>query len=278
MEHSNGRNPVLPPNIHIADPEAHMMPDGSLYVYGSLDERDDMFCSDRYIVVSTKDQRNWHVHDQSFHSSQITWPRTIELSDISSHDQATKERAQARAMTYIRQHGLVERFRGFEELASSSDPPRLLFAPDAIAANGRYYLYFCCSDDTEGFATSDSPKGPFTNPIRLPATRIDPAIFIDRDGQAYYFWGQFNASGAKLTPSMGGIDESTVVHALLTEDNHHFHEGSSMRRFGNVYYFVFADSSRGKPTCLGYATSTSPLGPFTYRGVIIDNAEADPYS
>ncbi|RTE77928.1 hypothetical protein BHE90_007575 [Fusarium euwallaceae] len=149
MEHSNGRNPVLPPNIHIADPEAHMMPDGSF--------------------------------------SQVTWPRTIEPSDISSHDQATKERAQARAMTYIKQHGLVERFRGFEELASSSDPPRLLFAPDAIAANGRHYLYFCCSDDTEGFATGDSPKGPFTNPVRLPATGIDPAIFIDRDGQAYYF-------------------------------------------------------------------------------------------
>ncbi|RTE77927.1 hypothetical protein BHE90_007574 [Fusarium euwallaceae] len=77
---------------------------------------------------------------------------------------------------------------------------------------------------------------------------------------------------------MSGIKESTVVHALLTKDNHHFHEGSSMRRFGNVYNFVFADSSRGKPTCLGYATSTSPLGPFTYRRVIIDNAEADPYS
>ncbi|RMJ19091.1 hypothetical protein CDV36_001235 [Fusarium kuroshium] len=181
-------------------------------------------------------------------------------------------------MTYIKQHGLVERFRGFEELASSSDPPRLLFAPDATAANGRYYLYFCCSDDSEGFATSDSPKGPFTNPVRLPATGIDPAIFIDRDGQAYYFWGQFNASGAKLTPSMSGIEESTVVHALLTEDNPDFHEGSPMWRFGNVYYFVFADNSRGKPTCLGYATSTSPLGPFTYRGVIINNAEADPYS
>ncbi|RSL77488.1 hypothetical protein CEP51_009021 [Fusarium floridanum] len=171
-------------------------------------------------------------------------------------------------MTYIKQNGLVERFRGFEELASSSDPPRLLFAR---MRSQRMVATTC-------FATSDSPKGPFTNPIRLPATGIDPAIFIDRDKQAYYFWGQFNASGAKLTPSMGSIDESAVIHALLTEDNHHFHEGSSMRRFGNVYYFVFADSSRGKPTCLGYATSTSPLGPFTYRGVIINNVESDPYS
>lgn len=31
-----------------------------------------------------------------------------------------------------------------------------------------------------------------------------------------------------------------------------------------------------RSTCLGYATSDTPLGPFTYRGVIIDNYGCDP--
>jgi arabinoxylan arabinofuranohydrolase len=40
---------------------------------------------------------------------------------------------------------------------------------------------------------------------------------------------------------------------------------------------VYADVSRAdRPTCLGYATSRSPFGPFTYRGVIIDNDHSDP--
>jgi hypothetical protein len=32
----------------------------------------------------------------------------------------------------------------------------------------------------------------------------------------------------------------------------------------------------GRPTCIGYATGTNPMGPFTYRGVIIDNDHCDP--
>lgn len=35
---------------------------------------------------------------------------------------------------------------------------------------------------------------------------------------------------------------------------------------------------RGKPTALGYATGKTPLGPFTYQGIIIDNEECDPAS
>lgn len=77
---------------------------------------------------------------------------------------------------------------------------------------------------------------------------------------------------------MRGFDTANVRHNLVTEDKHHFHEGSSMRKIGETYYLVFADASRGKPTCLGYATSSSPLGPFDYRGVIIDNDGCDPNS
>jgi hypothetical protein len=51
-----------------------------------------------------------------------------------------------------------------------------------------------------------------------------------------------------------------------------------MRKRNDIYYYVYADTGRhgGRPTCLGYATSRSPLGPFTYQGVIIDNFGCDP--
>ena len=57
------RNPILPLDVHIPDPEAHVMPDGRLYVYGSYDARDDMYCSDFHRVASTDDLSNWTVHD-----------------------------------------------------------------------------------------------------------------------------------------------------------------------------------------------------------------------
>lgn len=41
---------------------------------------------------------------------------------------------------------------------------------------------------------------------------------------------------------------------------------------------MFADIEQGKPTALGYAVGKSPLGPFTYRGILIDNDGCDPSS
>lgn len=53
----NQRNPILPLKYHIPDSEGHVMPDGRLYIYGSCDEREDVYCSDKYYVVSTKDMK-----------------------------------------------------------------------------------------------------------------------------------------------------------------------------------------------------------------------------
>lgn len=55
------------------------------------------------------------------------------------------------------------------------------------------------------------------------------------------------------------------------------HEGSYVVKRGSWYYYTFADVSRnGKPTCIGYAMSKSPMGPYEYKGVIIDNNGCDP--
>lgn len=65
---------------------------------------------------------------------------------------------------------------------------------------------------------------------------------------------------------------------LVTEEAHYFHEGSSMRKIGDTYYYLYADMERGKPTALGYSTGKSPMGPFSYQGIIIDNDGCDPKS
>lgn len=154
-----------------------------------------------------------------------------------------------------------------------------LFAPDCICKGGKYYLFYCTPDDShkEGIAVSDSPCGPFKEYASLPKCKgIDPSVFQDDDGQIYYFWGQYSLKCAKLKPDLSGIDESTIVDNVLTEKEHHFHEGSQAFKRNGIYYLSFADISRRHPTCIGYATAKSPTGPYTYRGVIIDNDGSNP--
>ncbi len=230
------QNPICPPGLNIADPTARVWKDGKLYVYGSRDESLDYYCSYDHWVLSSSDLINWEYTPNVFASKG-------KYDQIPWNDQA-------------------------------------LYAPDAMYRNGKYYLYYCQSGGQEGVATSNSPTGPFTNPKEIylkNKNQIDPAVFIDDDGQAYYLWGQFQAKIAKLKPNMTEIDTTTIVDNLITEKEHFFHEGGYMVKRNGIYYFIYADMSRkGMPTCIGYATSRSPLGPFKYGGVIVDNDGCDP--
>jgi hypothetical protein len=233
-----GQNPIVPPGIYIADPSAHVWNDGRLYVYGSRDESPDYYCSHSHHVLSTSDLKTWTLHENSFAS------------------------------------------KGPGDQVPYSDD--YLYAPDVQFRDGTYYLYYCLANrnNTEGVATSPSPAGPFTHgrPLRTGGIdQIDPCVFIDDDGQAYYIWGQFTAKMAKLRPGMMEIDSSTIRDRIVTQEEHRFHEGGYMVRRNGIYYFVYAGlSMQDMPTCISYATSTSPWGPFTYRGTIINNDQCDP--
>jgi hypothetical protein len=231
-------NPIVPAGIYIADPSAHVWSDGKLYVYGSRDESPDYYCSHSYHVLSSDDLMNWEISSESFAS------------------------------------------RGPNDQVPYSDEP--LYAPDVQYHDGQYYLYYCMPDrqSAEGVAVSDSPTGPFLNgtPIELgPYNQIDPCVFIDDDGQAYYVWGQFDAKMAMLNSNMTELDSNTVVDEVVTEKDHHFHEGAQLIKRNGIYYLVYADLSRGgAPTCIGYAVAESPMGPYEYGGVIVDNKFSDP--
>jgi len=232
------QNPIVPPGMYIADPSAHVWDDGQLYIYGSVDESTEYYCSWRHHVMSTTDLIHWDIAENVFSS------------------------------------------KGDNDQVPYSDA--LLFAPDVMFKDGTYYMYYCQPDRraAEGVATSSSPTGPFTNGQKINLQgieEIDPCVFIDDDGQAYYIWGQFEAKIARLKPNMTEIDNTTIITDLLTEKEHYFHEGGYMVRRNDMYYFVYAHSGRANmPTCIGYAMSNSPMGPFTYGGVIIDNDHCDP--
>ena len=70
-----------------------------------------------------------------------------------------------------------------------------LWAPDATAWNGQYFLYFPAKDHDGvfriGVGTSDRPEGPFLaepEPIRG-SFSIDPTVFTDGHGTSYIVFG-----------------------------------------------------------------------------------------
>lgn len=274
IKFNNTHNPILPLEYHIPDSEGHVMPDGRLYIYGSFDDRGDIYCSEKYHVVSTADMKEWTLHDISFEGKDVPWFDDPDAPKYPGIDWSCPTPFIRKMLENMDMAGEKEKFESKEDEVR----PPLLFAPDCIFRNGKYYLYFCMPDDSEGVAVSDSPEGPFVNPIQLPCGGIDPAVFIDDDGQAYFYWGQLFSHGVKMNTDMVSFDADTIIDDLVTEEEHFFHEGSSMRKIGDTYYYVYADMERGKPTSLGYATGKSPLGPFTYQGIIIDNDGCDPAS
>lgn len=281
---TKGRNPLLPPEVYIPDGEAHVF-GRRLYVYGSRDVHPDTWCSEEYCVASTEDMQNWKVSAKSFDSRDVPWADGSGRKDYPVVDFDTRN-----PTAFFATSPLCSQPRAGDNapaLLTTADtcaqepggPLPFLYAPDCMEKDGTFYLYFCMSDGTEGVARSDNPEGPFRAPVQLPCAGIDPAVFTDTDGRSYYYWGQFRSSGVELNDDMVSFDETKAVHHLLTEEAHGFHEGSSMRKRNGIYYYVYPCIYRNKkPTCLAYATSDAPLGPFTYRGIIIDNALCDPDS
>lgn len=220
-EFNNNRNPVLPLECHIPDGEAHVMSDGKLYIYGSFDNRENEYCSDRYHVVSSPDMKHWTIHDESFNSRDVSW-----FADPSAPRYPGLDWLHPTPFLKKMVERIMQEYKGDADAAASMANAKkepMLFAPDCIEKDGKYYLYFCMNDESEGVAVSDVPEGPFCNAVRLPCGGIDPAVFIDDDGQAYYYWGQVCSHGVKLNPDMVSFDPAQIVD-LLSEEKHFFHE------------------------------------------------------
>ncbi len=186
---------------------------------------------------------------------------------------------------------------------------RQMWAPDAAEKGGKYYLYFPVKDERTSSASAprsaDSPSGPFTSqaePIKG-SYSIDPAVFKDTDGKYYMYFGgiwggqlQRWASGtytpkdtypakdqpalsakiARLGDDMVSFAEAPKDVVLLDEKGKALSAGDNGRRFfeaawlhkrNGTYYFSY---STGDTHFIMYATGTSPYGPFTVKGKILE--------
>lgn len=157
------------------------------------------------------------------------------------------------------------------------------WAPTIIERGGKYYFYFsghhtALDRKTIGVAVADSPTGPFTaqpeamilnNEVVTSGQAIDPAAFHDPvSGKYYLYWGNGSPVMAELSDDMLSIKAGTIsaISGLTS-----FREGSFVNYRDGIYHLTYSIDDTGSADYrVGYATSTSPTGPWTYRGVILE--------
>ncbi|WP_079028226.1 family 43 glycosylhydrolase [Streptomyces stelliscabiei] len=148
------------------------------------------------------------------------------------------------------------------------------WAPAMTAKNGKYYFYYS-ADGNIGVAVSDSPTGPFKDPLGKPliargaysGQMIDPAVFTDDDGQSYLYFANGQAYVVPLNDDMVSFDASKVTN--ITPSG--YREGSFVIKRKGTYYFMWSENdTRDENYRVAYATGSSPTGPWTKRGVILE--------
>ncbi len=232
-------NPYLPRWEYIPDGEPRVFGD-RVYVYGSHDRVDSIdFCDHKLKVWSAPvdDLNSWTCHGDIFRTNDGNEaPSDVDWTD------------------------------------------NLLFAPDVVEREGKYYLYAYIVGAKGCVAVSDRPEGPFKLLSRYvynvekhydDGTFIDPGTLVDDDGRVYVYCGYQGSYMCELKPNMYEMVEGSYRPDIIpVEEPHRFFEACSPRKVGSTYYMIYSPQ-RG--SCLDYATSDSPTGPFTYRGTIVDN-------
>lgn len=222
-------------NIKTADPSGHVWKDGEMYLYTSHDEecQPDFFMKDWH-VFSSSDLVNWTDHGACLSVDDLSWADNF------------------------------------------------AWAPDCAYKNGKYYFCFPAGTGFKdransknstkwmglGIAVSDSPTGPFVDEIGAPLWKKpyanDPCLFVDDNDKAYIY---FNGGGDYLVAEMAD-DMLSVKGDLIKMDMGGYkpkREGPWVFKRNGNYYYTMPENNR----ILTYYMSKSPIGPWKYQGVIM---------
>ena len=170
------------------------------------------------------------------------------------------------------EHGAVASLKDFPWRSRENGA----WAIQTVERNGKYYLYAPLHGHGIGVLVSDSPYGPFKDPLGKPLVwdqsnwyDIDPTVYTDDDGQAYMYWGNPHTFWAKLGNDMTSLASGVTKLPHIPNDQ----EGPWFYKRNGHYYLGFASTCC--PEALGYAMSNSPTGPWEWKGYIMKPTPRD---
>ena len=230
------QNPVIRDQF-TADPTARVF-NGKMYLYPSHDipspvERlKEWFCMGDYHVFSSENLTDWTDHGVIIDQNDVPWVQPDSYS---------------------------------------------MWAPDCVYKDGTYYFYFPSTPKGEGrrgfavgVATGKHPEGPFT-PLEQPiegVSGIDPCVMFDTEGKAYLFWSGGGIRMARLKDNMTELNSEPQTVKGLPEG---FKEGPFAFERNGKYYLTFP-WVEDKTETLAYAMSDQPMGPYTFKGKIMEQS------
>ncbi len=174
-----------------------------------------------------------------------------------------------------------------------------LYAPDVtIGPDGRYYLYYVLDKvSVVSVAVCDTPAGEYEfygyvhyedgtklGDAPWDEPQFDPGVLTEGDITYLYTGfcgpGDKSRSGAMVTvldkDMLTIVEKPRIIipgceYSAGTEyEGHAFFEAPSIRKIGDVYYFIYSSQLMHE---LCYATSKNPVADFTYGGVIVSNCD-----
>ena len=171
-----------------------------------------------------------------------------------------------------------------------------------IDGKDKFFLYFANSGNGIAVLTSDSPTGPFVDPIQGPLISretphcaevtwlFDPAVLMDDDGNAYIYFGggipddehianPQTARVAKLGADMISLDGEPIA----IDNVSYLFEDSGINKINGEYYYSYCSNFQvpsEKVDELGFGCgeiilmkSNNPMGPFSMVGSVLKNPE-----
>ncbi len=184
---------------------------------------------------------------------------------------------------------------------------RDFWAPEVRYHQGRYVMHFSARRTVDeslriGVAVSDHPWGPFIQPRNEPMfdfgyAAIDGHVFIDDDGQAYFYFSKDCSEHV-----VDGVHTSTICVAKMNSDltaltthekelfsaeypyeggdnpSWRWNEGPFVLKKDQQYYMTYsANFYSSSRYCICLATSSDPMGPFVKyaHNPILTNKDCD---
>ena len=158
-----------------------------------------------------------------------------------------------------------------------TDPRGGAWAPDVFHhqnGDGKFYLYYTVDrpggGKQIGVAVADHPLGPFEDQKNLVDGSIDAHLFQDDDGKLYLYYvelpGFINWVQPMADPLTMKGERVEVLRPTEPWEKKKgaVTEGPWMLKRDGTYYLMYSGSGADGPDyAIGYATSKSPMGPFT---------------
>ena len=175
------------------------------------------------------------------------------------------------------EHGAVASLKDFSWRSRENGA----WAIQTVERHGKYYLYAPLHGHGIGVLVSDTPYGPFKDPLGEPLVwqkehwdDIDPTVYTDDDGQAYMYWGNPNTYYAKLNDDMVSLKGAvTKLPHIDTYQEGPWLYKRKVGENGSKYYLGYATTCC--PEAIGYAMSDAPTGPWEPKGYIMRPTQRD---